>query len=213
MFDLEQAIVEWRRTIQAAGVKIPAVLDELESHLRDETEEQMRSGSSAAEAFEIASQRIGPPSALSAEFQNARGLEPGKLRKWCAVAYGVELAVYTLLQGRQILGAAPAHDELFLGIAGLIATLAIAYGGWRLAPRIMKIISNQTARAFVASACCVLGILWLNVFAWFILPRFEFTPGQFAAAFLWAMLPLVTLPTLLSGIDQRENERVRVVPY
>jgi hypothetical protein len=209
MFELEQAIAEWRRRMQAAGVKIPAVLDELESHLRDEIEGQMRSGSSAAEAFEIASQRIGPASALSAEFQNARGLEPGKLRKWCAVAYGVELAVYTLLQARQILRAAPARDELILGVAGLIATPAIAYGGWRLAPRVMKIISNKTARASVAIGCCVFGILWLDVFAWFILPRFEFTPGQFAAAFLWAMLPLMTLPTLLSGIDQRENERVR----
>jgi hypothetical protein len=35
MFDLERAISDWRRHMLAAGLKAPAPLDELESHLLD----------------------------------------------------------------------------------------------------------------------------------------------------------------------------------
>ncbi|MGZ4965000.1 MAG: hypothetical protein ACXWIU_00885 [Limisphaerales bacterium] len=36
MFNLERAIEAWRKDMQAAGVKAPVPLDELETHLRDE---------------------------------------------------------------------------------------------------------------------------------------------------------------------------------
>lgn len=68
MFDLEQAITEWRRQMLAVGVKTPALLDELESHLRDDVEQQMRLGANAQEAFEIAVRQIGQPDALRNEF-------------------------------------------------------------------------------------------------------------------------------------------------
>src|SRR5262245_44024447 len=69
MFDLEKQIDEWRREMQAAGIKAPVPLDELESHLRDDVEQQMRSGLGAEAAFEIAVQRIGQGGALKAEFK------------------------------------------------------------------------------------------------------------------------------------------------
>ncbi len=59
MFNLEQAIAEWRRQMMAAGVKAPVPLEELESHLRDDVQQQMKSGTGAQEAFEAAVQRIG----------------------------------------------------------------------------------------------------------------------------------------------------------
>jgi hypothetical protein len=49
----------------------------------------------------------------------------------------------------------------------------------------------------------------MDIFAWRLLPHFEFTPGQFAAIFLWAMLPGLTFPTLLFGIDQSGVARAR----
>src|SRR5260221_2589326 len=68
MFNLDEAIAEWRRQMAAGGVKTPALLDELESHLRDEVEQQVLSGSSEERAFEIALQRIGRAEALQTEF-------------------------------------------------------------------------------------------------------------------------------------------------
>jgi ferritin-like metal-binding protein YciE len=42
MFDPEQTIAEWRRQMAAGGIKTPEVLNELESHLREDVEQQER---------------------------------------------------------------------------------------------------------------------------------------------------------------------------
>lgn len=70
-FNLEQAIAGWRRRMAAGGIRSLDVLEELESHLRDELEQQIRSGSSASKAFETAVERIGRPHALKTEFAMA----------------------------------------------------------------------------------------------------------------------------------------------
>ena len=73
MFNLDQAIAEWRRQMAAGGIKIPEALDELESHLRDDIERQMRSGSDAEQAFAAAVQRIGRANILKSEFEKIGG--------------------------------------------------------------------------------------------------------------------------------------------
>src|SRR5690242_1259846 len=75
MFNLDTAIGEWRRQMGASGIKDRPVLDELESHLRDEWEEQMRAGSHAEQAFAIAAQRLGQPATLECEFEKVRQSE------------------------------------------------------------------------------------------------------------------------------------------
>jgi Clp amino terminal domain, pathogenicity island component len=81
MFNLEQAIAEWRRQMRAAGVKDPDVVDELESHLREDVARQVQAGASAEHAFEAAVQRVGPASLLQREFAKFRGKKWGLLRK------------------------------------------------------------------------------------------------------------------------------------
>jgi hypothetical protein len=76
MFDLEQSIAEWRRRMLAEATRNASVLDELESHLREDMERQILSGLGEREAFEAAVQRIGQPSSLKCEFEKLRG------RKW-----------------------------------------------------------------------------------------------------------------------------------
>jgi hypothetical protein len=51
MFDLDAAITAWRRQMFACGIKSPNILDELESHLRDGVDQQVRSGLSVQQAF------------------------------------------------------------------------------------------------------------------------------------------------------------------
>jgi hypothetical protein len=70
MFNLEQSITEWRRQMLAAGIEMPA-LEELESHLRDEIEQQMKSGINAQQAFEAALGQIGRADILKNEFAKA----------------------------------------------------------------------------------------------------------------------------------------------
>jgi hypothetical protein len=68
MFNLDQSIAEWRRQMMAGGIKTAEALDELENHLREDVEQQMRAGMDAEAAFEGAIQRIGQAGALSREF-------------------------------------------------------------------------------------------------------------------------------------------------
>jgi len=72
MFKLEEAISEWRRQMLSAGIKSPAPLDELQSHLYDEIEQQMKSGIKAQQAFENAVTRIGQANVLKGEFNKIK---------------------------------------------------------------------------------------------------------------------------------------------
>jgi len=68
MFNLERELAEWRREMAAAGLNTPDIIRELEGHLRDDIEQQMKSGISGPAAFQAAVQRIGQPSVLKHEF-------------------------------------------------------------------------------------------------------------------------------------------------
>ena len=69
MFDLEQSIADWRKQMLAAGIKTPVPLDELEIHLREEIEQQIKSGLNAQQAFAAAVQQIGQANRLKREFK------------------------------------------------------------------------------------------------------------------------------------------------
>jgi hypothetical protein len=72
MFDLEKAVADWRREMQSAGIKSPAPLDELELHLREEIERQMKSGLTEVRAFVFATQQMGEAGLLKNEFRKDR---------------------------------------------------------------------------------------------------------------------------------------------
>src|SRR5262245_8529843 len=72
MFNLEKAIEEWRRRVSAGGIKSGEVLDELESHLRDDIEQRTRQGLSVQAAFEAAVDALGQTASLEREFAKLR---------------------------------------------------------------------------------------------------------------------------------------------
>jgi hypothetical protein len=85
MFNLDQCIAEWRQEMIAAGIESPVPLDELESHLRDDVNEQMRSGWSAPQAFEAAVQRLGHAHLLKLEFKKVGTGEGIQMKRIVAV--------------------------------------------------------------------------------------------------------------------------------
>jgi len=98
MFDLDEAISEWRRRMLAAGIKTPVPLDELESHLRDDIEQRRESGLSEEEGFERAIEEIGQAPALHKEFakQRARDRLEGRL-KMCSMIWVGLFVMFALL--------------------------------------------------------------------------------------------------------------------
>ena len=71
-FNLETAISEWRERLAATGLKSRETLDELESHLRDDIDDLLRSGKTVEDAFELAVARVGRSVALAEEFSKVR---------------------------------------------------------------------------------------------------------------------------------------------
>ena len=71
MFDLEKSIAEWRTQMLAGGIKTPVPLEELEYHLREAIEQQMKSGLDPRQAFEISVRQMGQPEVLNREFKTS----------------------------------------------------------------------------------------------------------------------------------------------
>jgi hypothetical protein len=91
MFNLEQAIVEWRQKMLAAGIETPVPLEELELHLREEIERQMGKGLAAEKAFERAVQCVGEARPLHKEFRKS-----GTLGRSRSQIYNRALAAFAL---------------------------------------------------------------------------------------------------------------------
>jgi hypothetical protein len=89
MFNLEQSITDWRRQMLAAGIKTPVPLEELESHLREEIERQMKTGLNPQDAFTSAVQKIGQAGILKTEFAKAGGIIPERLKQFFFTLAGI----------------------------------------------------------------------------------------------------------------------------
>ncbi len=87
MFDLEQAIINWRTHMLVAGIKTPVPLDELESHLRDDIERQMKLGANPQQAFENSVQQVGHADELKGEFKKT--CEIKRYSKWFLLMMGI----------------------------------------------------------------------------------------------------------------------------
>jgi hypothetical protein len=176
MFNLDQAITEWRRQMTSAGVKKPAVLDELAAHLREDVAALVSAGESEAHAFELAVSRLGQPGALKPEFRKvaAGTWPPVKIGLWIWVAATIALAA--LLINGMVTGRLTALllAHVFSLTAGYFAAFfaggfGICYVGCRsfraLSPLREQALSQAAVRftrlaAVLTVAGFVLGMLW-----------------------------------------------------
>ena len=212
MFNLEQAMADWRRRMLAAGIKTPAPLDELESHLREDMERQVRAGWSAPQAFEAAVQRLGPPQALEAEFAKTAGLKETQERKqkrlclvFAALAY---LAPFVLSLPKPWSRMDP--GEQCLGLAALALTVVSMFSGLFL-HRFLPVIPDQRLRTRVQFVGALPLFVWLCVFAYGVVPRVEWTVSQLSVATLWAVSPLAIFGGLICGLDEAAARKASAV--
>jgi hypothetical protein len=105
MFDLEQAIANWRTHMLVAGIKTPVPLDELEYHLREDIGQQVQSGISPRQAFENSVQQIGCADELKIEFNKTRDTKCSRRRKMLRMGViGVSVTLISNLFGLFVLG-------------------------------------------------------------------------------------------------------------
>lgn len=75
-FDLEKAILEWRRKMKSLGALEDGMIAELESHLRDEVEDLIEQGENPEKAFQDVTESVESAEAVGHEFHKiySRGL-------------------------------------------------------------------------------------------------------------------------------------------
>jgi hypothetical protein len=187
MFDLEQAISEWRTQMQAAGIKMPVPLEELEIHLREGIERQMRSGLSAQQAFGIAARKIGQAPELKREFKKIG--DPMDMQKIIKLA-GV-ICVAVALFGQLFIcppfvfafGFSLMTKVLVLAVWAI--TVAATVLSWKYNHKLLPVIRNQLLRRAVGIVCYGVCLLWVR-FVLFHLPIGA--PGGMSSYFLFLFL-------------------------
>ena len=97
MFNLEQSIAEWRQQMLAAGIQTPVPLEELESHLREEIERQMKTGLNPQDAFTSAVQKLGPAHTVQNEFMKVD--KTRNALEWIIIVIAWLATGYALLDG------------------------------------------------------------------------------------------------------------------
>ena len=129
MNDLEKAGSAWRKQFVNAGLKSRAVLDELESHLRDDIDRQVQSGAAAVSAFENASRRIGNARRLKEEFNRIENAERKYMKRILMIGAGIigvlvgmAFVMPAVAQYRQT--GAMQNSEPWLFLVGCLMTLA-----------------------------------------------------------------------------------------
>jgi hypothetical protein len=209
MFDLNQSITEWRKRMAAGGIKTPAILDELESHLREDVELQTRAGSDVEKAFTAAVQKIGSASALKREFKKSTAVNlVEKMMVAIAavfVAFGIFLTTVTLIL------CYGSFAERFAGFTAL-AFLLLAGFGWPYVAPFLPVILRKRDR-WAAQVGCLLGGFGLATFYVQVIVHPFQTRGDgiLPAIGFWAAFPVAigfALACALERAVQRAQEQI-----
>jgi hypothetical protein len=188
MFDLERAIAEWRQHMLAAGIKTPAPLEELESHLREEIEQRVKAGVGEQQAFKVAIQKIGKGEMLKNEFtkvEEAKGAGDYKLLQILSVAYAVLVPLWfggMALSNRGGFSELASGQRMSCAVAAAMSSLLIWSG--RLSYRFLPVIRSKLIRGAILVPLMFWWIFFLN----FITPHYGFTRGQFTEVSIWGLI-------------------------
>ena len=173
----------------AAGIKSPVLLEELESHLREEIERQMKSGISAQEAFTDAVQQIGKADMMKNEFEKVDGARELRAWKQIQIISFTGLGVISLFIAACVIFKLGSFSEVspsqqMSGLAAVAVMILLAGGGY-LGHGFFPIVLNKRMRDAICISSGVLMVIWWAVFFNIILPRFALTTNQLDVAILW----------------------------
>lgn len=136
MPDLEQSIANWRKQMFAAGIQSPVPLEELEGHLREEIERQVKLGLNGQAAFEISVRKIGQPKILNHEFKKTERNIMKKTMIIGAGAIGIAVGMAVVMPAAALYQkqGAMVHDAaigFLIGIPIVLAGLSTAIYGFK----------------------------------------------------------------------------------
>ena len=206
MFNFEQAIVEWRRQMLAAGIQTPVPLEELEIHLREDIAQQTRSGLDVQKAFEAATRQIGQAPALRSEFEKNDVSIGARFVELTGIAWGVIAGAFSLWT---LFFLFTSHEVNWVGrMLGLVAIASTGLS-WRYGYRVLPVIRHRHVRTLMGFAGCIVSILWMGTFVKLILPslvvlptKADTSPARLMVSFLWAWTVAATLASTAHGLKK-----------
>ena len=207
MFNLEQSIADWRKQMLAAGIKTPVPLEELEIHLREEIERQMKSGLSEQNAFEISTRQIGTASMMKNEFEKVE--QAKELREWKFIQFiffagfgliAAFIIACIIFQFGTFAQTSPA--QRVSGLLAVAVMLFFAGAGYFGCGR-FPVIRKRRTRFGVSMAGVIPLALWWAIFFFVILQRAEFTMDRLVIAILWGFVaPYGVLAGFIIGLER-----------
>jgi len=200
MFNLDQAIIEWRRQMIAGGIKEPSVLDELESHLREDVDRELRSGPDVERAFAVAVKKIGPASALKNEFKkSSASVVVEKLMIAIAivfVAFGIFLSCVTVVFCYLTPG------ERAVGSTAMALVIVTACSWPRVVP-FLPLIHHKRKRQVIEVACLAAGFGICSLFIQLLVHRLENSSvGIVPAIGFFGLLPIALGFGIACGLER-----------
>jgi hypothetical protein len=192
-------------------------LEELEGHLREEIEQQIKSGLNEAKAFETAIQKIGQAGMVQGEFKKIADGKDALRWRFIETGFGLFASAMPLCLCFQVLYA-PARSAADLtpgqqlsGVLAMLTFAALAWGG-RLSYKMFPVITSKRGRDVITSLCAGPVMLWWVIFMNLIVPHHDFTMGQFVVAFLWAFAaPAGLVIGLPWGMETAARKRMAAV--
>ncbi len=207
MFDLEKQIAAWRAQMLAAGIKTPAPLEELENHLREEIERQMKSGLSEQTSFEVAIQQIGKANILKNEFEKVAGAKELRAWKWMQIIFFADLGVISLFATTCVVFRLGSFSEISpaqqLSMLAAIAVMIFLAGGGYFSSRYFPVVRNKRTRAAISISSGVLMATWWAIFFLVIVQRVNFTTSELDLAITWSYItPFGALAGFVTGLEK-----------
>jgi hypothetical protein len=207
MFNLENAVSEWRKRMLAAGVKQRTSLDELEEHLRSDVEQQTRSsGIDTEAAFSNAVARIGAPTQVRDEFRKARprigaAFEP-------LMSAGATLLIVSTL-GFCALAFSILHIDIVQQIVGLVGVSFILFVAcsWRRLIAHVPVAKNLSTRFCLYVLCFALAFVCPAGLAWLVERWLDPSSNAYVIAIIWAASPMPVLICLAQSFMMDRNDR------
>lgn len=165
MFNLDYTISVWRQKMAAGEIKDAAVLDELESHLREDVERQMRAG------------------ALKEEFRKTEGRSKASER--LMILAGVGFVGFILwMSGFTFFRTEWSSGERAMAFVAIGLTLLVTCG-WRYAVPFVPLFPTRGKRMIIAGLCVAAGCGISNFLCTSVLPRFERGDHELSAIGMW----------------------------
>jgi hypothetical protein len=224
MFQIEQAITDWRKKM-STGLRDGDALDELENHLREENARQTKAGVEAQKAFKTAVARMGNITQLKSEFENVRAPK----RWWQAELYGSselerKMVEWLMLGSGLFIGGGMSYNILFK--RGSCAEMTASQQAWSLAAALLigflvafgkylhpllPVLAGTRKRNMAIFGGSLFMVVEFSVLFWVFLPQTTLTLGQLLVTLLWAMVPWGASIGVAMGLHEASRRATRQI--